>query len=82
MLCFRVGCQCAGKGPGSVRVEISIGTRGTVGVSEAVVALRFCSLQCFVLFCEEHKCLQAEILEDVMTLAAVKNKPPETPDLA
>lgn len=68
MLCFRVGCERAGDGAGSVRLSISVGTSGTIGISEAIVTLPFCSLACAAQFCAECEFSQKKILEAVEAL--------------
>ena len=68
MLCFRIGCGRAGDGAGSARLSINVGTSGSIGVSEAVVTLPFCSIECVVQFCIEYELSQKKILEEVIAL--------------
>lgn len=67
MLCFLEGCSYACNGPGSVSVTIHIGTRGSIGTSEARVNLGFCSPECVCKFFQAFP-TQDEILREVYAL--------------
>ncbi len=70
-MCFKEGCSHGIDGPGSVAMAITVGTRGSIGVSKAVVTLNFCSPECVSLFFLECPTQQA-ILEKVRALCENK----------